>query len=195
MGLRLELTELGLPALDALDVDAVAVFVGPERPLQGLSGYVDWRLCGALSRAIRAGHFGAEPGEALLLPSDGRLSPSRIFCFGVGEAPLTSDAFLSACRQVCDALQRAGSSSFATALPPIQATPDAAVRVARHWVEACSAFRGKKVVLLGDPRALHRDLAAAKQSLGSDVDLTAPQSRVELPHRGPALPPRNAVIR
>ena len=46
--LRVELAELGLPALDALEVDAIAAFVGSERPLQGLAGFVDWRLCGAL---------------------------------------------------------------------------------------------------------------------------------------------------
>ncbi len=55
--LRIEAAELGMAALDALDVDSLAVFVGPERPLQGLAGWVDWRLCGALSHALRDGFY------------------------------------------------------------------------------------------------------------------------------------------
>ena len=51
--LRIEPADLDLEALDALDVDSLAVFVGPERPLQNLAGWVDWRLCGALSDALR----------------------------------------------------------------------------------------------------------------------------------------------
>ena len=77
MALVIEVAELGLPALDVLDVDALAVFVGPERPLQGLAGFADWRLCGALSRAIRGGLFDAAPDDALLLPSGGRMRPGR----------------------------------------------------------------------------------------------------------------------
>lgn len=192
MSLRLELADLGLPALDALDVDAVAVFVGPERPLQGLAGYADWRLCGALSRAIRAGYFGAEHGEVLLLPSGGRLGPTRIFCFGVGDLALSANAFADACRRVCDTLARAASTSFATSLPAFEGGGHLA---ARYWIEACIRFPGRKVVLLGEPRALQRDLSDAKEVLACDVDIVSPQVRVELPRRGPALPSRSAVVR
>ncbi|HET8732287.1 MAG TPA: hypothetical protein VFM45_00805, partial [Anaeromyxobacteraceae bacterium] len=64
---RLEVADLSLAVLDALDVEALAVLVGPERPLQGLAGLVDWRLCGALTRALRGGLYAGAPGEALLL--------------------------------------------------------------------------------------------------------------------------------
>ncbi len=55
MPLRIETADLGLASLDALEVDALAVPVGPGRPLQGLAAFVDWRLCGTISRAVRAG--------------------------------------------------------------------------------------------------------------------------------------------
>jgi hypothetical protein len=192
MTLRLELADLGLPALDALDVDAVAVFVGPERPLQGLAGYADWRLCGALSRAIRADYFGAQRGEVLLLPSGGRLGPKRIFCFGVGDRALRADELADVCGWVCDTLERAASTSFATSFPAFEGDGGLATR---GWLEANARFAGRKVVLLGEPRTLQRDLSAAKEALACDIEIVVPQVRVELPRRGPALPQRSAVVR
>ncbi|HZZ86044.1 MAG TPA: M17 family peptidase N-terminal domain-containing protein [Anaeromyxobacteraceae bacterium] len=195
MTLRLELAELGLPALDALRVDALAVFVGPERPLQGLAGYADWRLCGALSRAIRAGHFDGGYGEALLIPSAGRLPVDRIFCFGLGEAPLDVERYGKALLDECGAMQRARSEAFATSLPPCPSEGEGAIPAARLWLEACARFQGRRLVLLGDSRALARDLGAAKQALGADVEIVPPTARVEMPARPMSLPPSGHMVR
>jgi hypothetical protein len=193
VALAIQVAELGLPALDALDVDALAVFVGPERPLQGFAGYADWRLCGAISRAIRGGVFDARPDEALLLPSGGRVAPARIFCFGLPAVPLPPEAFLHAARTACEAMARAGSRSFATALPPL-AGGDAAL-AARLWLEASLVRPVARQVLLGEARALQRELTAARNALGVEVEVHAPPSRVELPARGRALPHAGAVVR
>ncbi len=181
MALVIEVAELGLPALDALDVDALAVFVGPERPLQGLAGFADWRLCGAISRAIRGGLFDAAPDDALLLPSAGRMRPARVFCFGLPGVPLAVEAFRAAARRACDAMVRAGSAAFASSLPPL-AGGDAGL-AARLWLEASVRRPVARQVLLGEPRALHRDLAAARAALGAEVEVVAPVSRVEMPQR------------
>jgi len=192
--LRIEVAELGLAAIDGLDVDALAVFVGPERPLQGFAGFADWRLCGAVSRAIRGGVFEARPDEALLLPSGGRIAPARVFCFGLpAEVPLSPEAFLHAARTGCEALARAGSEAFASAMPPL-AGGDAAL-AAKLWLEASLVRPVKRQVLLGEARALQRDLSAARAALGVEVDVLAPPSRVEMPPRGRALPHVGAVVR
>src|SRR6266568_3076175 len=115
---RIDTAELGLPAIDALDVDALAVFVGPERPLQGLAGYADWRLCGLISRAIRDGSYRPDTGEALLLPSGGRIAVPRIFCFGLPEPARDGATFAAQARRLCEAMHKAGSQSWAGALPP-----------------------------------------------------------------------------
>ncbi len=193
MALRIEVAELGLPAIDSLDVDAVAVFVGPERPLQGFAGFADWRLCGAVSRAIRTGVFHARPDEALLLPSGGRISPPRVFCFGLPlDVPLSPEAFLHAARTGCEAMARAGSEAFATSMPALAG--DAAL-AAKLWLEASLVRPVKRQVLLGEARALQKELSAARAALGVEVEVLAPPSRVEMPPRGRALPHLGAVVR
>ncbi len=193
MTLRIEVAELGLQAIDGLDVDAVAVFVGPERPLQGFAGFADWRLCGAISRAIRSGLFEARPDEALLLPSGGRIAPLRVFCFGMPAVPLTPEAFLHAARSACEALARAGSEAFATSMPPL-GEGDGQL-AARLWIEGSLVRPVRRQDLLGEARALQRDLSAARAAMGADVEVLAPPSRVEMPPRGRALPHVGAVIR
>ena len=193
MTLRIEVAELGLAAIDGLDVDAVAVFVGPERPLQGFAGFADWRLCGAISRAIRARVFEARADEALLLPSGGRIAPARVFCFGLPlEVPLSPEAFLHAARTGCEAMARAGSDAFATSMPPLDGD---ATLAAKLWLEASLVRPVRRQVLLGEARALQRDLSAARAAMGVEVEVLAPPSRVEMPPRGRALPHVGAVVR
>lgn len=191
MLLTIEVADLGLPAIDALDVDALALFVGPERPLQGFAGYADWRLCGAVSRAIRSGVFASEAEEALLLPSGGRMRPARVFCWGIGAPPLSAEAFALAARRTCEAMARAGNETFATSLPPF--STDLAT-AARAWIEASRIRPVRRQVVLGEARALQRELAAAASALGANVEVVAPPSRVEMPPRR-ALPHVGGVVR
>lgn len=184
--LRLEAVELSLATLDALDVDSLAVFVGPERPLQGLAGYVDWRLCGALSHALRDGFYGGGAREALLLPSGGRVGAARVFFFGLPPLPLDPSAFSAFARTTCSALAKAGSRSFAAALPPLDGP------AARLWLEAAVVQPVSRQVLLGDARALHRDLLAARDALGAAVEI-APL--LEGSGRAAALPVGVSVVR
>ncbi|HVP66344.1 MAG TPA: M17 family peptidase N-terminal domain-containing protein [Anaeromyxobacteraceae bacterium] len=188
MTLRLVPGDLSLAALDALEVEAVAAFVGEERPLQGLSGLLDWRLCGAISRAILDGTFVPGRGEAMLLPSGGRLPAPRVFCFGLpGEDAPAREA---AIRRACDVVARAGARSLALALP----AGAAGSAVARAFVEAAVQAGFASQVLLGDGRALARDLAAAVRE--AKVDAQVVESGLRPEGRGAAsLPGRGSVVR
>jgi hypothetical protein len=191
---RIEMADLGLPAIDALDGDALAVFVGPERPLQGLAGFADWRLCGLISRAIRDGSYGPEKGEALLLPSGGRIGVPRIFCFGLPEPVGGSVAFGAHVRRLCQAMHKAGSTSWAGALPAL--APDVEVPVGRLFLDALVPVAPRKLVLLGDARALYKEIAAARDALGvADLEVVSPVARVEMPSRSVGLPHPGAVLR
>ena len=191
MALTIEVAELGLTAIDGLDVDALAVFVGPERPLQGFAGFADWRLCGAISRAIRTGLFHAGDGEALLLPSGGRVAPGACSASGCRTRR-------SARRRSCTPRARSARRSRAPerGVRHVDAAPrggDGAV-AARLWLEAslrpagAAADRARR-----GPRPA-AGLGAARASLGAEVEVLAPPSRVEMPSRGRALP-HGAVVR
>jgi Cytosol aminopeptidase family, N-terminal domain len=75
-----------LESLDELfGFDAICAFLTEdERPFAGALGYVDWRLCGALSRVVQEGFFSAAPSERLLIPTDGRVPPGQLFVVGLG---------------------------------------------------------------------------------------------------------------
>jgi hypothetical protein len=163
---RIEVAELSLAVLDALDVEALAILVGEERPLQGLAGLVDWRLAGALTRALVDGVYAAGPDEALLLPTAGRLAVPRVVA--VGLPPERSEVgFAAAVDRLCRVVSRAGASSFATAALPLGGVSGA--EAGRAWVAAASAVPGGRLVLLGDPRALAADLAAARFQARSGI--------------------------
>ncbi|HET6921641.1 MAG TPA: peptidase M17 [Anaeromyxobacteraceae bacterium] len=191
MALRVETADLGLASLDALEADALAVPVGPGRPLGGLAAFVDWRLCGAIARAVRGGLFSTEAEEALLVPTGRRLRVPRVFCFGLARDSLDEAGFAAAARRVCDAMARAGSRAFAGALP--RAEPG--VAAARLWLEAALARPPERLVLLGDGRALARALEAARDELGADVEVAFSPPRAETSARAVGLPVRSAVVR
>jgi hypothetical protein len=175
---RIEVAELSLATLDALDVDAMALLVGEERPLQGLAGLVDWRLAGALTRTLLGGLYAAGSGEALLLPTAGRLPVPRLMALGL--APGGGEVgFAGAVRRLCELAVKAGATSFATAALPVKGVSLA--EACRAWLVAAAAVGVERLVLLGEARALAADLAAARLELRSEVEL-APFSAA-----GPAM--------
>ena len=165
---RIEVAELSLATLDALDVDALAVLVGDERPLQGLAGLVDWRLAGALTRALLEGVYGAGPDEALLVPTAGRLPAPRVVV--VGLPPERGEVgFAAAVGRLCKVATRAGAASFATAALPLAGVTGA--EAGRAWLAAAGAVPGHRLVLLGEPRALAADLATARFQARSEIEV------------------------
>jgi hypothetical protein len=154
--MKLSFAEVGLESLDALsELDAACLFLfEDERPLRGAAGYIDWRLCGALSRVLGGGRFVGALGDALLFPTGGRLCFSRIFCFGAGRRQLLSRAsFAILAKRACSAMSLAGSRGVATELPSIAA--DDSER-ARSFLEGTASFKGDRIVVLSSDRSLTR---------------------------------------
>jgi hypothetical protein len=109
---RLSFADTGFAALDALEgVDAGCLFVcEDERPLKGMAGCIDWRLCGMLSRLLQEGRFIGSLGDALLFAGFGRLRPERLFCFGGGrQGTLQRDSFAKLVPRRAGAVARRGS--------------------------------------------------------------------------------------
>jgi len=146
---------LSLEALDPLPVDTLCLFVTQdERPLPGAAGFVDWRLCGQLSRLLLDGFFEGTRGESLLLPSGGRLGAGRVVVLGVGPGgeSLHAGVLRSSLAQAADVLNRARVDSVALELPGRAALP-LEDRTAAFQEAFLPSFRGSRVMLLGDAPA------------------------------------------
>jgi len=72
--------------LDEVDSQVALILSYSDiRPLRGQAGLVDWRLNGFLSKLIVSDRFGGRMGEALLMPSQGRLGPKELMILGLGD--------------------------------------------------------------------------------------------------------------
>lgn len=144
--------EPGLDSLDALEgVDALCVFISEdERPLQGLAGYADWRLCGRLSRVLQDGFFLGSREDSLLVPTNGRLSVSRVFALGLGKsARVSAEELDTVLRHAARVLTQARVQSVALEVPGA-ASLDEAVRAQALKTAFLPAFRGGRVAVLAE---------------------------------------------
>jgi hypothetical protein len=77
---------LSSEAIDLQECDVVATgFFQDERPLQGASGWIDWRLNGMLSRFLIDKRITGSWKETVLIPSEGRTVPRMILLVGLGK--------------------------------------------------------------------------------------------------------------
>lgn len=144
--------EVGLDSLDDLqDVDALCLFVGEdERPLRGIAGYVDWRLCSGLSRIIKNGFFVGAAQDWLLVPSNGRLPLTRIFVVGLGKkAQLNADGVGKALSVAARTLSRAKVEGVALEIPGAGSI-DGSERAKLFAAQFLPEFKGRKVALLAE---------------------------------------------
>lgn len=171
--MRVSFGDASLPSVDALaGVESACLFVfQDERPLRGLAGYLDWRLCGGLSRILLEGRFTGVEGDALLFPTWGCVPPGRIFCFGAGRKDkLDRDAFAAIARRACESLSKAGVQGFVAQLPAVKGAED--VERARVFLtEGATRFKGERIVLLGDGKVLARSFGEVAGSMkGIEID-------------------------
>ncbi len=89
-----------------------------ERPLRGDAGWIDWRLCGEISRHLLSGYVTGKSGEAILFPVRAPLRATRMLLLGVGPRAGLSDGVVQ--RMMGEAalrLSELGSRSALLALP------------------------------------------------------------------------------
>ena len=108
-----------LAGIDTLTAEALAVFLwSDDQPLQGVAGFLDWRLCGALSQTLVRGDFQGAPGEVMLLPTRGRLGNRRVFVFGLGaRQDFELSSLPGVVRIVAEIMQRAGVRELSVGVP------------------------------------------------------------------------------
>jgi hypothetical protein len=130
--------------LERIEADAaVAGFFQADRPLRGAAGRADWRLCGMLSELVEAERMSGASGEAVLIPTSGRLRAPRLLVLGLGDsARFGAPEIAAASRDAVTRLVGLGISSAALGIPGewIGAVPTrpSAEAVARGALEALS---------------------------------------------------------
>jgi hypothetical protein len=89
-----------------------------DRPLRGAAGLADWRMCGRLSRLLKANKVSADAGENMMLPPGRRLPFSKIVWFGLGDAKGYSDErFRKDLARILGVITRAGITEWAFQAP------------------------------------------------------------------------------
>jgi len=129
-----------------------------DRPLRGAAGLADWRLCGRLSRLVKANRATAEAGETLLLPPGRRLRFSRILWFGLGDAKgYSDDRFRRDLAWIVEVVRAAGVADWAIQAPG-RASGLIGARRAVEIILEDPALVDQPVTLLEDP-AGQKDIA------------------------------------
>jgi hypothetical protein len=129
-----------------------------DRPLRGAAGLVDWRLCGRLSRLLKANKASAEAGETMLLPCGRRLRFARILWFGLGDAKGYSDErFRKDLSWILDVVTKAGITDWSLQAPG-RASGLIGARRAVELVMDDAKLAAQPLTLLEDP-AGQKDIA------------------------------------
>jgi hypothetical protein len=129
-----------------------------DRPLRGAAGLADWRMCGRLSRLVKANRASAEAGESILLPPGRRLKFSRILWFGLGDARgYSDDRFLADLAWIVDVVGKANVNDWAMQ-PPGRASGLIGARRAVELMLELEELRAQSVALLEDPSG-QKDIA------------------------------------
>ncbi len=200
VGLVIEIESRPLQRVEA-DL-AVAGFFADERPLRGIAGLADWRLCGLISELLEQGRLRGELGEVILAPSGGRLRVPSVLLLGLGGRGDFSTQRLSQVESLAgDAVRRArqlGVRTLALSPPGVapydfpRHAPAVLEGVLEAVREASAGLRLRLIMPEVEVGRAARALAAAvsRTPPGVTIKLVPPDlpAKSSLPS-GPKLPP------
>ena len=165
-----------LPTLDALETEVVLLpYFEDERPLEGVAGLIDWRLCGALSRRIAAdaesGHFG-ERSWTLTVP---KLKAERLLLFGLGATQgFNRRRAEEACASMGRSLTDAKLRTAALPLPGRSMDRLCATEAMQAWVDAIPQELDIDEVVIIEARSEHPALRSVIDGLRRQAESPLP---------------------
>ena len=117
--MKVSLVRPDLHQIDQLTVDTMALPVfEDQRPPLGLTGLVDWRLCGKVSSLLISGQLSGRFREAAMMPGYDRFPASRLVAFGLGDSrEFTQARAREAVWFMADSLRLLRTTAFVTTLP------------------------------------------------------------------------------
>ncbi len=185
--MKLRMTQPRLESLDDLGGEPqvgvqrclVLTSFSDDRPLRGLTGLVDWRLNGQLSRLMLKDFIDCHYQEAMLTPIPGRLPFERLLLVGMGRrGEFNAQRFEDVCRFCFKTLAEMEVLHFAMTLPG-RVGLDVGLRQAlAGWRRALSeSFMPKElreldVTILETPE-VQRELAEPMRVLVKELEAVA----------------------
>jgi len=127
--------------LEELDADVLVLFHPEDEPApRGRLGWVDWILCGAVSRLRARGKFAGERGTNVLLSPSGKFRAKMILVIGLGrQAELSMVALYRLSYLAAHTILALGCTQVAME-PPFRAFPqELPSRIRQAFLEGFSA--------------------------------------------------------
>ena len=151
--------------LDALRSEAILTpFFSDERPLAGVLGLIDWRMCGFVSRMVVRGHVRGARGEHVLVPLKPRFTVDKLFLFGLGpEAEFDDHVLRDTTERMLDVVARAQVRATALVLPGRNTQRVPAADAMESFVRAVATRRSQDEIVLLEPPEAHKDMAPILQ--------------------------------
>ena len=92
---------------------ALGIFAD-EKPPRGICGFIDWRLNGFISRAIKEKRIQGELEEKIIIPFPARIGSEMLLLIGLGKvAELNYDKIYNAAYNIAQTVEKIGLDSFA----------------------------------------------------------------------------------
>jgi hypothetical protein len=147
-------------SLDGLKSEALLLpFFSDERPLTGVLGLVDWRLCGFVSQLIQRGVVKGEMGETVLVPLRPRFASDKLFLFGLGVEPTFDPALQqNVVSRMLDVAMRARVRAMALVLPGRSTGSVTATAAMESFVLATAQRREPDEVVLIEPPEAQKEM-------------------------------------
>jgi len=147
---------------DDADHDALLLPIfSDERPLRGAAGLADWRLCGRLTRLLKAHRASGSDGETVMLPPGRRLRFKRIVLFGLGDSrSYGEDRYRRDVHRIRQVAAEAGITEYAVQAPGRARGLIGARRALELWLEEAERdeLAPATVAFIDDP-AGQKDMA------------------------------------
>lgn len=151
-----------LDGLDTLEAEVIVLpFFSDERPLVGAAGFVDWRLCGALSRKLMSSYLDGHFGEKGWVASPAKLKAGSLLLVGLGpRASFDDERAKAACALISHALQSAKVATAAIALPGRSLDLLPPLEAMRLWLEVQPTDDSLEEISIIERAEEHRSLVA-----------------------------------
>lgn len=151
------------PTLRKLDLVGTEVLVSAlaedERPPHGVTGLVDWRLAGRISKLMLSGFATGRVGDVLLIPGKPKLPFDKVVLFGVGRRDAFDEAvYREVLDRILSTLAGLRARTAVVELPGRHFGAIASERAADILLESAASLREHDVWTLVEPPDAQRQI-------------------------------------